>query len=398
MPKTRKLRRTRRRGGSLLGEGAYGCAFRPALACSRNTRNRPDQISKLMEGEDAVQELKQRDLFYKIDPDQKYFLYPFEICDPKMPFRPTNNVKKCHVPMEVMKILQSFDGGQGVDKIRLTVDQYIPFFASLSNLFEGLEKAHNHGIVHNDIKPDNIVILDTDSGFKTRFIDFGLSFKWDDLDSIAKDKKSPVTRNVRGSSVFDNNYRYWSIEIHFVNQNPLRNKRKLIQEFYNSVIIGDKAIPYRIFFKKTPLGEKPIIDEAYLNWLEGVLNKMSVHERYAIIFTNDDVFSMGRALAEIFYQRCGQRDEGMSTVRIKIDSNPLHLSSLKQQEFAKDVSTPFFSLVRQMMYPDIRTRISISDARTIYNKIVVPAIKKFFIGSFTNSERAKHKATWNAIL
>jgi len=381
MGKTRKQRRstTRRRGGTLLAQGAYGCAFRPALPCSRNTKNRPGQISKLMDGKDAVQELKQRDLFYGIDPNQKYFLYPFELCDPKMPFRPSDNVKKCQVPMKLMKILQSLDGGQSIGKILLTRAQYPAFFSSLSNLFNGLAKAHNNGIVHNDIKPDNIVsVANKDGTFSTRFIDFGLSFRWDQLDSISKNVESPLSRDKSGHSVFDLSYHYWSVEIHFVNPHPFTNKKTIINEFYKDVVNADKSIPQGLFYKTTEKGQVPVIDEAYLTWLESTLNKMPMDERYAIILTKDDTFALGLALAEVFYHRFGQRDNGKETVNIFMEFNPLRLSQTKQVEFARDVSTPFYKLIRRMIYPDIRKRISIEEAGKLYKATVVPAITKFF--------------------
>jgi len=376
MAKTRKLRR---KGGALMGQGSYGCVFRPALACSKNTRNRPGQISKLMDGEDAIQELKQRDLFRTIDPSQKYFLYPFEICDPKLPFRTSNNVGKCKVPMKIRKILQSLDGGKSIQDIHIEPREYPAFFKSITNLFEGLEKAHAKDVIHNDIKPDNIVVAKPDNGhFNTRFIDFGISFKWDDLDTLSKNEKTPFARNKNGYSFFDQQYRYWSIEVNFVNPHPVENKKKLIHNFYKETIEGDKTIPYRIFYRKTPQGEKAVITEEYLNWLEEKIKSMSHIEKYKFIFEKDDVYALGRTLSEIFYTRFGQRDEGMSAPRIYIDHNPLHLSHNEEDRLAEQVSVPYYKLIRAMMSPDIRKRLTIKEASKLYDDKVLPAIAHFF--------------------
>ena len=375
MAKTRKLRR---KGGALLGQGSYGCVFRPALACKGNTRNRPHQISKLMDGVDAIEELEQRDLFHTIDPAQKYFLYPFEICDPQLPFRNTNNVKGCKVPMKVRKILQSLDGGESIGAIKIEPADYPAFFKSISNLFEGLEKAHAKDVVHNDIKPDNIVVSKTDNGhYNTRFIDFGISFKWDDLDKISKNQKTPFARNSKGYSFLDNQYNYWSIEVSFANPHPV-NKRKVIHDFYKNTIKGNKDIPYRIFYKKTPNSsvEKAVIDETYLTWLEDKLKHMTPTEKYKFIFEKDDVYALGRTLSQVFYQRFGQRDMGMSAPHIILENNPLNLTKEETSKFAEEVAIPFYKLVRGMMSPDIRTRFTMKEAGKMYDDKVLPAINK----------------------
>jgi len=366
MAKTRKLRR---KGGALIGQGTYGCVFRPALPCKTNTRNRPGQISKLMDGADAIEELKQRDLFHSIDPDQRYFLYPFEICDPKLPFNANNNVKNCKVPMKVRKILQSLDGGESIGSIKLEVDDYPAFFNSITNLFEGLEKAHAKDVIHNDIKPDNIVVSHVKDHFNTRFIDFGISFKWDDLERLSANKKTPFSRNRYGHSLFDRLYAYWSIEVHFANPHPV-NKRKAIHDFYKQTIHGYKAIPYRMFYKKTESGEKAVIDEEYLSWLEETLEPMTPAEKYKFIFEKDDVYALGRTLSEIFYNRTGQRDEGMSAPHIHIDHNPLRFTKANELRFSEEVAIPYYHLVRSMMSPDIRTRLTIKEASKIYTGVV----------------------------
>ena len=375
-----KTRKHRRKGGALLGQGSYGCVFRPALACKGNTRNRPGQISKLMDGVDAIEELKQRDLFHSVDPAQKYFLYPFEICDPKLPFNTKNNVMRCTVPMKVRKILQSLDGGESIGTIKVDAAEYPAFFKSMTNLFEGLEKAHAKDIIHNDIKPDSIVVAKTDKGyFNSRFIDFGISFKWDDLDRLSANKKTPFARDRKGYSFLDQQYNYWSIEVSFANPHPV-NKRKVIHDFYKETIHGDKTIPYRMFYKKTPGSsvEKAVIDEEYLTWLEDKLEDMTPIQKYKFIFEKDDVYALGRTLSQVFYHRFGQRDEGMSAPHIIVEHNPIKFTREEASKFAEEVAIPYYKLVRGMMSPDIRTRFTMKEASKMYDDKVLPAITHFF--------------------
>ncbi|MBQ2604084.1 MAG: serine/threonine protein kinase [Clostridia bacterium] len=72
---------------------------------------------------------------------------------------------------------------EGCDKETLTLSQYVKEYGTLpvkSALFvcvqicEGLEKFHNCGFVHRDLKPDNIMISDCTSKIpKIKIIDFG---------------------------------------------------------------------------------------------------------------------------------------------------------------------------------------------------------------------------------
>jgi hypothetical protein len=154
----------------------------------------------------------------------------------------------------------------------------------------------------------------------------------------------------------------------------------VIHDFYKETIHGKKTIPYRIFYKKVPGSsvEKAVIDETYLTWLEDKLEKMTPTEKYKFIFENEDVYALGRTLSQVFYQRFGQRDEGMSAPRIIVEHNPLKLTKEMEARFAEEVAIPCYKLVRGMMSPDIRTRLTIKMASNMYDDKVLPAINKFF--------------------
>jgi hypothetical protein len=177
----------------------------------------------------------------------------------------------------------------------------------------------------------------------------------------------------------DNQYNYWSIEVSFANPHPV-NKRKVIHDFYKNTIKGNKDIPYRIFYKKVPGSkvEKAVIDETYLTWLDDKLKTMTPTEKYKFIFEKDDVYALGRTLSQIFYQRFGQHDIGMSAPHIIVEDNPLKFTKEMESRFAEIVSIPCYKLVRGMMSPDIRTRFTMKEASNMYDDKVLPAINKFF--------------------
>ena len=72
---------------------------------------------------------------------------------------------------------------QGSDKETLTLTQYVKEYGTLDKktalfvcmqICEGLEKFHENGFVHRDLKPDNIMVSDRTGDFpKIKIIDFG---------------------------------------------------------------------------------------------------------------------------------------------------------------------------------------------------------------------------------
>ena len=84
MPKTRRLYSKSLKGGKLIGEGAYGCVYQPAIRCEGNSGKKRNAsiVSKLLYKKNAEKEYAIKDLLKPIDPDQKYLLYPIKSCAP----------------------------------------------------------------------------------------------------------------------------------------------------------------------------------------------------------------------------------------------------------------------------------------------------------------------------
>lgn len=60
------------------------------------------------------------------------------------------------------------------------------FSSILSQLCDGLEYAHQRGVIHRDLKPDNIIVRSDTSGVNIKILDFGLAKLQEDLQRITK--------------------------------------------------------------------------------------------------------------------------------------------------------------------------------------------------------------------
>lgn len=98
-------------------------------------------------------------------------------------------------------ILSEFQGEIVLSKVRysifrLNLQQLILMFLQLA---DGIKNLHELGILHGDIKPDNIVISDKDETFRLTLIDFGIAGK---IGNQTKDPQSYYTSWFRDPSLF----------------------------------------------------------------------------------------------------------------------------------------------------------------------------------------------------
>lgn len=215
-------------GGRYIGEGTYGCIFRPNLPCTGYPPNNR-YVSKLIANDDIDTEFSDLHTKFnipKIDPDSKYFIVPIHNCTiddiTENDLKPSDNMlskypghKGCsdkHVSDSLVKSLKSSVksekedalrslntdntqlimeyGGKEVYKLRKSDDvDSKPLLETIwkqhLNLIKGIILLNKNEIVHRDIKSENIVVNDD----IMRFIDFGLGIKysgdWTDYDSTS---------------------------------------------------------------------------------------------------------------------------------------------------------------------------------------------------------------------
>jgi len=176
-----------------IGEGSYGCAYRPAIPCADAANTDIDQkISKVLNVVDANNEYAEYTQIAKADPNNEYYLGKPQKCTMSEAnydafvkksgcriIRPNTTAKD-------YRLLQYGDGGSDLDDFaRVHLTKFLStwperqsdyFWLNAHKLFLGLKNFAENDILHDDLKPQNIVFkfdLAKDT-MDFNFIDFGL--------------------------------------------------------------------------------------------------------------------------------------------------------------------------------------------------------------------------------
>lgn len=173
-----------------IGEGGYGCVFKPALECDNKIIKRKNTVGKLFFSDEDEDE--ERDIaillsgFVPKRSISKYLIVPKDRCYTREKDAP-HIIKNCDLYTELVRnnrkqFVQHIIpyGGQTLHKI---VDNYTITFLEWINillqLFQAVQFMNNNGYAHLDIKPNNIVISD-----RVRLIDFGFMRKLSDIYTV----------------------------------------------------------------------------------------------------------------------------------------------------------------------------------------------------------------------
>ena len=174
----------------LISQGSYGCIFRPGFTC-KGSPTKKGYITKIQKiASTSKKETKLGKKIKKIDNYKDYFAPILKTCEVSLAKMEEDKLKKCEFineddTMEYESNKLRYVGKDTLSKyilntvdrnpkqlIRILVDTY-------KNLLVGFDKLNAAGIVHMDVKENNIMIDDNTKN--PIIIDFGLSSEITDL-------------------------------------------------------------------------------------------------------------------------------------------------------------------------------------------------------------------------
>jgi len=190
-----------------IGQGSFGCIYRPSLRCASTGSSHPpstyeNKVSKVVKQKNEQDEMFGHELMDDIDPTFKFHFPRPHLCDPNTDPITVAKLENCSIlrPSHVPRLLIMDDGGVSLLSFcNDSLDTYLApspvkhtwmFWNAARNLLEAVHELREHGVVHNDIKPANIVFDPRITSFK--LIDFGLTTTseaiWDDAKNNTYDR------------------------------------------------------------------------------------------------------------------------------------------------------------------------------------------------------------------
>lgn len=367
------------KGGKIIGQGSYGCVFKPKLKCSKSKNKKKNKkskktnkfthtenISKLFfkkKGvKEALEELEFSNNIKNIKNHEKWASIYTSMCDPGLysdilKYEP--DIKKCrgiNKNEPSMMSLQGNYGGKPVsvylvdninifyeeDNINKFINNYHKFLCLFKNIFKGLSDMNNHNICHLDIKYDNIVKSMT----TLKLIDFGLS-----NNSVIDFKLIKK----RGYNEFKTQRYYPPYPPEFIynscNNSDLEYELDIISSEGIYRHYGELLKSVHIdYFKDKPDFENYINNLIQRN-IDNPLNKTELKKMHDKI----DIYSLGIVFIYLF-KHLNERDNFINTKVIMIFDHP----KIK----------PFINLVKKMVKLNYYERISANDAYKEYVKIL----------------------------
>jgi len=349
-------------GGKLIGQGSYGCAFRPMIPCKGSNKRKKGIVSKLISKNDAQEELSEALRIDKLDPTGIYHFTSPMMCEMDKAFKKEEGIDNCRPytkkgkSIRRMRLLQMKDGGTETavfltehEKDLMDNPSYSKkFILGLEPIMYGLKDMYEKGFIHFDIKTENMVT--NPRTLQTKFIDFGLA--------------STVTEAMYSADVLDRfavGYFAYPLECAIPSWYDIYDKRnkprfvhrssEIMKNVYNASYMSQ--IDKQYIFKGSIY--KGILGSGILEKYRDDLQKMSREEIVRRISEKLDVFSVGVALAAIFVEIRGKMFNWSRKIP---DMDPIH--------------SQIYDLVKLMTQPYNKDRINGSVAYEFYMNNIKP--------------------------
>jgi serine/threonine protein kinase len=183
-------RHSLKKGGVVLGKGSYGCIIKPNIPCI-NTQSTNNLISKLTNAKQfsKYNQTDDNTIISKLNIKnmegyEKHLLLPIEMCNDFIInlidtdiIQKSQDIDNCNLRGEAfVNIIQEY-GGEQFDKFILKKDTLLEVLPYYCAIFEAIQFLNNNGIIHRDIKGNNIVVSHDSTSFinndSLKIIDFG---------------------------------------------------------------------------------------------------------------------------------------------------------------------------------------------------------------------------------
>ena len=358
--------KTLKKGGELLGKGAYGCVFNIEFPCRKKRTNRKRKgvkyISKVFFHKRAIDEAKEEYAFNvrvkKIKGHRKWSVLWDRLCKPhsyKEIYKKDKKIAEClnitnMSPEEFNErsaMLIGEYGGYTMEKIFASKmkyiknkDDFVDFFLRtmkrMTPLFEGITALKNDNLSHSDIKRANIVL----DGLSFKIIDFGLV-------CVLDDKEEYKRRAIR--QYFDDRI-YTPYPIDFVYTFTTTKQENLDATSYKRNEYKNGFPEYRDIHQKIFKREN-ITDK-----ITTFLKKVRINRKK--IFDTIDVYSLGYLIPKCFYS-------DLYLTSIHIDTMVTYMESPKV--------APFISLFKDMTretFFDEGERLTAAEAHARFSGLI----------------------------
>ena len=354
-------------GGVLIATGSNSCILSPNIPCKKNGPVKKGMISKIIYSEDAknesLTEKKMNHKIKKIKGHDSWSVVFDEFCEPFdqeiLEEYDKEGIRDCLNEEEETFLVEDFDhnsymmnglyGGITLDGYFEDTFDYIENSTAFTNkfydlmvrmepLFFGLKKMNEKGIVHNDIKYNNIVLHN--GVFK--YIDFGLSGM--------KSNKSHFKERSLNELNTNRIYLFYPLEYLLF----YTSQKKLTEELTN--IYNDQ--PRRNYDHLDQVNR--LFGSDGLNAYEETVSELKRKTlKETKMIESIDVYSLGIIIPLLFLFHTQLNDY----------NNPSELffrTVVNQNELVKD----FFLLFGEMIHPLSNNRISANNASLKFKRLV----------------------------
>lgn len=303
----------------VVSEGSYGCVHKPPLKCKDKRTLIKNKVSKVLYSRHAKTELDEYNLVSNIDKKHEFHLGKPTLCTVDNTPPNYSAIKKCKKGNEFLKhkddlsLLIMNDGGENIEgfseKMSKTGTSEIAhhFWVDVLNILLGIEKLVDKGIVHHDLKPQNIVYKSDARDMK--MIDFGLMTTLRDIKNYSEKNKYPFA------------ILHWSFpfELLFYNKTTYENyatKKSSAMQYYTNMMHNfqapknndDSTIHLRTFFNYINVKgysseyNRNLMKRYWKDFFTFIVNmdKMT-HESFVEMSSKTiDLYGLGIALATAF--------------------------------------------------------------------------------------------------